>query len=131
MLKAINTTSSTISANGVIPINIKKNTFPYVSLNNNTITISKAGNYKISAVFNITATGTSTNIGLYNNGVLIPETSNTITTSTTATTLYQMTIDDLETVIPTIQDTTKVNLTFRTTTGLTLNIADVSLIELR
>lgn len=128
MLKATNTTSTTVIANGVIPINLKKNTFPYITLNNNTITINKAGIYNIKAVLNITATGTSANIGLYNNGVLIPETNATI--DTTSGDEYQLVIDDLETVIRTLPTTTSVNLTIQTVTGLTVDIANVSVIEL-
>lgn len=129
MFKATNTTSTTLSANGVIPFTVVKNTFPYISANNNTITFSKGGNYNISVVLNITATGTSANIGLYNNGTLIPETN--VTIDTTSGDEYQLVIDDLETIINRIPFTEKVNLSVRTVTGLTVDIVNIGIVELR
>lgn len=129
MLKATNTTSTTLSANGVIPFTVVKNTFPYISANNNTFTFDRGGKYNISAVLNITATGTSANIGLYNNGTLIPETN--VTLDTTSGDEYQLVIDDLESIINTFPQTAKVNLSIRTTTGLTADIVNISIVELR
>lgn len=129
MFKATNTTSTTLAANATIPFIVKKNTFPYVTANNNTITFNKAGNFNIKATLNITATGTSANLGLYNNGTLIPESN--VTIDTTSGDEYQLAIDDLETIINTIPYSERVNITLRTTTGFTADIVNLGIVELR
>lgn len=128
MLKATNT-NVTVSANGTIPLILKRNTFPYVSLNNNVITIHKAGIYQIIATINATATTTDENVGLYNNNVLIPETE--VEIDATSGDVYQMVINDIETVVATLPITDKVNLAFKTTSGLVVDTINVSVIELR
>lgn len=129
MLKATNTNTTTVSANGTIPINLVRNTFPYVTLVNNIITISKPGNYQITATINATATGANENVGLYNNDVLIPETE--IEIDATSGDVYEMVINDIETVVASLPITEKVKLSFKTTSGLTVDAINVSLIELR
>lgn len=129
MLKATNTNTTTISANGVLPINLVRNTFPYVSLKDNVITISKPGIYQISATVNATATGANMNIGLYDNDVLIPETE--VEIDTTSGDVYQLVINDVEVVSAILPVTEKVKLSFKTTGGLTQDTINVNLIELR
>lgn len=129
MLKATNTNTTTVSANGTIPINLVRNTFPYVTLINNVITISKPGNYQIIATINATATTTNENVGLYNNNVLIPETE--IEIDATSGDVYEIVINDIETVVATLPPNEKVRLSFKTTSGITVDAINVSLIELR
>lgn len=129
MLKATNTNTTTISANGILPINLVKNTFPYVSLKNNIITISKPGNYQIIATINATATTSNENVGLYNNNILIPETE--IEIDATSGDVYEIVINDIETVVATMPQTEKVNLSFKTTSGIIVDTINVSIIELR
>lgn len=129
MLKAINTNTTTISANGTLPLNLVRNTFPYVSLKNNVITISKAGNYQITAVINATATTTNENVGIYNNGVLIPETE--IEIDATSGDVYEIVIHDIETIVATLLPTEKVNLSLKTTSGITVDSINLSIVELR
>lgn len=128
MLKAKNN-NVTVAANGIIPLNVVKNTFPYITLENNTITIKKPGNYQIIAVINATATTTNENVGIYNNGVLIPETE--IEIDATSGDVYEIVINDIETVIPTMLSTQNVRLTLQTTSGIVIDSINFSLIELR
>ena len=129
MLKAITTSTATVSANGTVPITLKYNTNGNTSLSNNIITINRSGIYNINAVLNVTATATTTNIGLYANGTLIPETNTTITSVVGDE--YQLVINDIERVIRSLPVTQNVQLTIQTTTGATIDIANVSLVEIR
>lgn len=129
MLKAINTNTTTIAANGVLPLNLVKNTFPYVSLKDNIITISKAGNYQIMVTINATATTTNENVGLYNNNVLIPETE--IEIDAASGDVYEIVINDIESVVATLPQNEKVRLSLKTTSGITVDSINLSLIELR
>lgn len=129
MIKLINTVSNTVLANEIIPLNVKYNTNNNISFSGNSVTINKAGYYKISSIFNITATGTTTNVTLYANGIAIPETAITITSVVGDN--YEIVIDDIERVIRQYNNLDNVTLTFVTTTGGTFTNANVSVVEIR
>ena len=129
MLKATSTNTATISANGTLPLNLVRNTFPYVTLKDNIITISKPGIYQIIATINATASTSEENVGLYNNNVLIPETD--VSIDATSGDVYQMVINDIEVVTPTINVTDKVKLSLKTTSGIIVDTVNFSLIEIR
>lgn len=128
MLKAINTTATTVSANGVIPLVLKHNSNTSTEFVNNSIIINKPGYYKIDAIFNITGTATTSNITIFANGVAIPEAS--ITISSTVGNNYEITLTDIEKVINQASSN-KVSFNFVSTTGVTIVDANVSVIEIR
>lgn len=129
MLKAINTGGS-ITANSTIPLTLKFNTNNKLALNNNQITVNKAGFYDITGTFVITSTGTSDiTIQLYANGVAIPEAKATITPA--SSTNYTVTIEDLEQVKWNFPNLDKVKLEWKSTTAFTLVSANVGIYEVR
>ena len=129
MLKATSTNTTTVSANGTLPLNLVKNTFPYVTLKDNIVTINKAGVYQISATINATASTSEENIGLYNNNVLIPETD--VSIDATSGDVYQIVINDIESVIPSTNLNEKVKLSLKTTSGIIVDTINFNIIELR
>lgn len=129
MLKATSTNTTTVSANGTLPLNLVKNTFPYVTLKDNIVTINKAGIYQISATINATASTSEENIGLYNNNVLIPETD--VSIDATSGDVYEIVINDIESVVPSINSNEKVKLSLKTTSGIIVDTINFNIIELR
>ena len=129
MLKATSTNTTTVNANGKLPLNLVRNTFPYVTLKDNVVTISKPGIYQVSATINATASTTEENVGLYNNDVLIPETD--VSIDATSGDVYQMVINDIEVVSPSLVVTDKVKLSLKTTSGIIVDTINFTLIELR
>lgn len=129
MLKATSTNTTTVNANGTLPLNLVKNTFPYVTLKDNVVTISKAGNYQFLISVNATASTTEENVGLYANDELIPETD--VSIDATSGDVYQININDVETVVATFPVTDKVKFSLKTTSGIIVDTINFVLLELR
>lgn len=132
MLKIINTVGGSLTANQVIPFNLKYGTNTSISFNNDTneVSINKEGYYKIDANFVITSTGTTDiTIQLYANNVAIPGAKATITPASSTT--YSLSINDIEKVIRQYANFDKVKLTFKSSVACTLVTANTSVVEIR
>lgn len=80
MLQAINTTSTTLTAEQLIPLTQKIRKGCTATLNSNTISLNCKGTYMVSVNADFTATAAgNTVLQLFNNGVAIPDAKSTVT----------------------------------------------------
>lgn len=80
MLQAINTTTTSLVANQLIPLTQKIRKGCTATLNSNTISLNAKGVYMVSVNADFTATEAgNTTLQLFNNGVAIPDAKSTVT----------------------------------------------------
>lgn len=131
MLKLINTTGATLTANDTIPLNVKYNTNDTIGFDasSNSALIKLGGVYNIDGDFVLTSgvTGDIT-IQMYINGVAVPEAKATITTTTGNT--YTYTIVDAERFVN-IPDIDYSKISFVVTGASILISADVKIERLK
>lgn len=131
MIKLVNLVGGELTANQVIPLQVKFNTNDKISFDSETnlISINKSGYYMINA--NITFTGATEGIyalELNANGVPIPDAECSV--SITANGIATLIINDIEKVLPYFGND-KVKLSLSINKAVTILSANVSIFEIR
>lgn len=132
MIKLINTTGGSLTANTNIPLVVKMKTNDKIDYDTTTneIKFYKSGIYNIDVNVVITATSTGGSaIELYKDGVEIPETKVTQTIASGDT--YTYIINDTERVLNTFNISDTAKLSIRPSVAGTLVRANVNISEIR